>query len=127
MCFRLRTTADLKPVDDLMVYKKSLKNRMAGFRWSYANDTNVDGFVVSYDGKAFKKAKNVSLVPPTKCSAWPDHYCHTFYNMTPSNAYTFQVGTRRTTAQKYENNRVGKSTTRVNDSRGDNILCFCVR
>lgn len=78
---------------------------MAGFRWSYVNDTDADGFIVSYDdGDAYKKAKNVSLVPPTKCSAWPEYYCHTFYNMTPSNAYTFKVGWA--IGSEVQNNRV---------------------
>lgn len=74
-----------------MVYKKSLKNRMVGFRWSYAQDTNVDGFIVSFNENPLIITKNVSIIPPQKCSAWPEYYCHTFYNLTPSNNYTFKV------------------------------------
>lgn len=72
------------PVDDLMVYKKSLKNRMAGFRWSYVVNTNIDGFIVSFNDTA-------SVIPLERCSAWPQYYCHTFYNLSPSNTYTFKV------------------------------------
>lgn len=89
--FLLYQFIDLKPVEDLMVYKKSLRNRMVGFRWSYAQDTNVDGFIVSFNENPLIITKNVSIIPPQKCSAWPEYYCHTFYNLTPSNNYTFKV------------------------------------
>ncbi|XP_008186132.1 uncharacterized protein LOC100169299 [Acyrthosiphon pisum] len=82
---------NLKPVEDLVVYKKSLKNRMAGFRWRYSQDTNVDGFIVSFDENPLINTKNVSIIPPQKCSAWPEYYCHTFYNLSPSNNYTFKI------------------------------------
>lgn len=74
-----------------MVYKKSLKNRIVGFRWSYSQDTNLDGFIVSYNENSFMNTKNVTIIPPQKCSAWPEYYCHTFYNLSPSNNYTFKV------------------------------------
>ncbi|XP_029345320.1 neural cell adhesion molecule L1 isoform X2 [Acyrthosiphon pisum] len=76
---------NLKPVEDLVVYKKSLKNRMVGLRWSYTQDTNVEGFIVSFNDK------NVSIITPQKCSAWPEYYCHTFYNLSPSNNYIFKI------------------------------------
>ncbi|XP_060872815.1 uncharacterized protein LOC132946770 [Metopolophium dirhodum] len=83
---------NLKPVEDLVVYKKSQKNRMAGFRWRYSQDTNVDGFIVSFDENPLINTKNVSIIPPQKCSAWPEYYCHTFYNMSKmSNNYTFKI------------------------------------
>eukprot|EP00102_Acyrthosiphon_pisum_P025257 XP_016662467.1 PREDICTED: uncharacterized protein LOC100570133 [Acyrthosiphon pisum] len=76
---------NLKPVGDLVVYKKSLKNRMVGLRWSYTQDSNVEGFIVSFNDK------NVSIIAPQKCSAWPEYYCHTFYNLSPSNNYIFKI------------------------------------
>eukprot|EP00102_Acyrthosiphon_pisum_P016610 XP_008187621.2 PREDICTED: uncharacterized protein LOC100570673 [Acyrthosiphon pisum] len=82
---------NLKPVEDLVVYKKSLKNRMAGFRWSYSQDTNIDGFLVSIDENPLINTTNVSIIPPQKCSAWPEYYCYTFYNLSPSNNYTFKI------------------------------------
>ncbi|XP_001948568.2 uncharacterized protein LOC100163240 [Acyrthosiphon pisum] len=82
---------NLKPVEDLVVYKKSLKNRMVGFRWGYSQDTNIDGFIVSFDENPLTNTKNVSIIPPQKCSAWPEYYCHTFYNLSPSNNYTFKI------------------------------------
>ncbi|XP_060872331.1 uncharacterized protein LOC132946371 [Metopolophium dirhodum] len=82
---------NLKPVEDLVVYKKSLKNRMAGFRWSHTQDTNVEGFIVSFNDNPLINTKNVSIIPPQKCSAWPEYYCHTFYNLSPSNNYTFKI------------------------------------
>ncbi|XP_060872332.1 LOW QUALITY PROTEIN: uncharacterized protein LOC132946372 [Metopolophium dirhodum] len=83
---------NLKPVEDLVVYKKSLKNRMAGFRWRYSQDTNVDGFIVSFDENPLIHTKNVSIIPPQECSAWPKYYCHTFYNLSKtSNNYTFNI------------------------------------
>ncbi|KAL4085361.1 hypothetical protein QTP88_027220 [Uroleucon formosanum] len=82
---------NLKPVEDLMVYKKSLKNRMVGFRWSYSQDKNIDGFIVSFNENPLINTNNVSIIPPQKCSAWPEYYCHTFYNLSPSNNYTFKI------------------------------------
>ncbi|XP_008188160.2 uncharacterized protein LOC100568743 [Acyrthosiphon pisum] len=82
---------NLKPVEDLVVYKKSPKNRMVGFRWNYTQDTNVDGFIVSFDENPLINTKNTSIIPLQKCSAWPEYYCHTFYNLSPSNNYTFKI------------------------------------
>jgi len=75
---------DLKAIEDLIVYKKSLKKRMVGFRWSYSQNTTLDGFIVSFNESNF-------IIPPQKCSAWPEYYCHTFYNLSPSSSYTFKV------------------------------------
>ncbi|CAI6354595.1 unnamed protein product [Macrosiphum euphorbiae] len=82
---------NLKPVEDLVVYKKSLKNHMAGIRWRYSQDTNVEGFIVSFNENPLINTKNVSIIPPQKCSAWPEYYCHTFYHLSPSNKYTFKI------------------------------------
>ncbi|XP_060854158.1 tenascin-like isoform X2 [Rhopalosiphum padi] len=75
---------NLKSIEDLVVYKKSLKNRMVGFRWSYSQDTNLNGFIVSFNESNF-------IIPPQTCSAWPEYYCHTFYNLSPSSSYTFKI------------------------------------
>ncbi|CAI6352820.1 unnamed protein product [Macrosiphum euphorbiae] len=83
---------NLKPVEDLVVYKKSLKNHMAGIRWRYSQDTNVDGFIVLFDENPLINTKNVSIIPPQNCSAWPEYYCHTFYNLSKtSNNYIFKI------------------------------------
>lgn len=78
-------------VDNLVVYKKSLKYRMVGLRWSYSETENVDGFITSFNTNVFTNATNTSTIPPTKCSAWPNYYCHTFYNLGPNYNYTFTV------------------------------------
>lgn len=77
-----------------MVYKKSLKNRTVGLRWSYVENTNIDGFIVSFNKDAYRNTQNDSIIPLTKCSAWPKYYCHTFYNLNPGNSYTFKVRIR---------------------------------
>lgn len=77
-----------------MVYKKSLKNRMVGIRWAYAETTNLDGFIVSFKDISLTNHQNISVIPLTKCSAWPEYYCHTFYHLNPSNSYTFEVRIR---------------------------------
>lgn len=77
-----------------MVYKKSLKNRMVGLRWSYVNNTNLNGFIVSIDVDAAKNESNLFVIPVQKCSAWPLYYCHTLNNLIPSNEYTFKVRNR---------------------------------
>lgn len=85
---------DLKSVDDLIVYKKSLKNRMVGLRWTYVDHRNLDGFIVScFNDIGLTNPQNVSTISLTKCSAWPEYYCHTLYNLNPNNNYTFKVCT----------------------------------
>lgn len=80
------------PVEDLMVYKKSLENRMVGLRWSFSENKNLIGFIVSFDGDApTTTSQNVTVIPPIKCSTWPDYYCHTFNNLSVSGNYTFKV------------------------------------
>lgn len=78
-------------VDNLMVYKKSLKYRMVGLRWSFSETENVDGFITSFNTNVFSNATNTSTIPSTKCSAWPNYYCHTFYNLGPNYNHTFKV------------------------------------
>ncbi|VVC38854.1 Fibronectin type III,EGF-like, conserved site,Immunoglobulin-like fold,EGF-like domain [Cinara cedri] len=79
--FRVNFTTklmNLKPVDDLMVYKKSAKSRVVGLRWSFfSENTNLSGFIVSFN----ENLTNTSFILPMKCPAWPEYYCHTFYNL----------------------------------------------
>lgn len=90
----------MEPVDNLMVYKKSLKSRMVGLRWSYTENTNLDGFIVSINEKDVKNDQNYSSIHPNKCNAWPEYYCHTLNHLTPSKSYTFRV----CNAQEYKIN-----------------------
>lgn len=82
---------DLVPVNNLMVYKKSLKNRMVGFRWSYPENSNLEKFLISLNEDISTTSKNITEIAPKKCLAWPLYYCHTFYNVVPSNNYTIKV------------------------------------
>lgn len=79
------------PVNDVMVYKKSLSNRMVGLRWKYSDNTNLDGFIVWINKNNSVNITNALVISPEKCSAWPEYYCHTFYNLSPSKNYTFKV------------------------------------
>lgn len=80
------------PIEDLMVYKKSFEDRMVGLRWSYSENKNLVGFIVSFDENALTtKSQNVTIIPPTKCSTWPNYYCHTFNNLSASGNCTFKV------------------------------------
>ncbi|CAI6356794.1 unnamed protein product [Macrosiphum euphorbiae] len=82
----------LGQVDDLMVYKKAMKNKVVGLRWNYPDDSSLDGFIISYDDISFiGHEKNVTIVPPRKCSAWPEYFCHTFYDLSSSKNVTFKV------------------------------------
>lgn len=89
ICFHAQ--ADLAAVDDLVVYKKSPKYQLVGLRWYYLEDAHLDGFIVSINQNAFGKANNISIIAPTKCSAWPEYYCHTFHNLSPIHKFTFKV------------------------------------
>lgn len=79
------------PVNDVMVYKKSFSNRMVGLRWKYSDDSNLDGFIVWINKNDSVNITNASVISPKKCSAWPEYYCQTFYNLSPINNYTFKV------------------------------------
>lgn len=81
----------LEPVSDLVAYKKSLKYQLVGLRWYYSEDANLDGFIVSINEDAFGNANNISVISPTKCSAWPEYYCHTYHNLSPINNFTFKI------------------------------------
>lgn len=85
----------LGEVKDLTVYKKNIKNKVVGLRWHYPDDSNLDGFIISFesfdDGSYITHEKNVTIVSPRKCSAWPEYFCHTFYDLSPSKNSTFKV------------------------------------
>jgi len=78
------------PVYDLVVYKKNLRHRSVGLRWYYLEDATLNGFIVSIN-KDGGNANNVIVIAPTKCSAWPEYYCHNFNNLSPANTFTFNV------------------------------------
>jgi len=74
------------------VYKKAMKNKVVGLRWNYPDDLNLDGFIISFDDSSFiGHEKNVTIIPPRKCSAWPEYFCHTFYDLSSSKNVTFKV------------------------------------
>jgi len=93
ICFY--TNADLTPVDDLVVYKKSLKYRLVGLRWYYIEDASLDGFIISMhedtSEETFGNENKVSVITPTKCPAWPKYYCYTYRDLSPTNNFTFNV------------------------------------
>lgn len=84
-------TRYLTPVDDLVVYKKSLKYRLVGLRWYYKEDASLDGFIISMNEDTFGNEKKVSVITPTKCPAWPKYYCYTYRNLSPTNNFTFNI------------------------------------
>ncbi|KAL5238474.1 hypothetical protein ACI65C_005884 [Semiaphis heraclei] len=82
----------LGPVNDLMVYKTNVKDKVVGLRWRYPDISNLDGFIISVDDGSFiADEKNVTVVPPNKCSAWPEYFCHTFYDLSFSTNSTFKI------------------------------------
>jgi len=85
------TYTDLVPVYDIVAYKKSLRHRSVGLRWYYIEDANLNGFIVSFNKDGFGNKKNVIEIAPTKCSAWPEYYCHDFNNLSPAVTFTFNV------------------------------------
>lgn len=75
-----------------MVYKTNVKDKVVGLRWRYPDISNLDGFIISVDDGSFiADEKNVTVVPPNKCSAWPEYFCHTFYDLSFSTNSTFKV------------------------------------
>ncbi|XP_016657825.1 uncharacterized protein LOC100161662 isoform X1 [Acyrthosiphon pisum] len=80
----------LVPVYDIVAYKKSLRHRSVGLRWYYLEDANLNGFIVSINEDG-GNANNVIVIAATKCSAWPEYYCHNFNNLNPANTFTFNI------------------------------------
>lgn len=85
----------MTPVDDLIIYKKSFKNRMLGLRWSYSDVQNLDGFFVSFHNNTAENLKNETVIPPIACLAWPNYYCYTFYNLNFNNNHTIKVNIKK--------------------------------
>jgi len=74
------------------MYKTNMKDKVVGLRWHYPNDLNLDGFIISFDdGSSIVHEKNVTIIPPNKCSAWPEYFCYTFYNLSFSKNSMFEV------------------------------------
>lgn len=91
------TYTDLVPVYDIVAYKKSLRHRLVGLRWYYIEDANLNGFIVSFIKDGFGKKKNFIEIAPTKCSAWPEYYCHDFNYLSDAVTFTFYVCIRQIT------------------------------
>lgn len=88
----LCTSIVLMPIENLTVYMKSLENGVVGLRWSYLENSNLLGFVVSFNkDKITPKSQNVSIIFPTKCPIWSNYFCHTFVNLTAIGNFTFNV------------------------------------
>lgn len=80
----------LNSVKELVVYKMDQQNNTVGLRWSYSEENELDGFIISID--TFNHSDNKeSVIGLTKCSAWPTYYCHTIKDLTPNTNYTFKV------------------------------------
>lgn len=81
------------PVNKLVIYTMSLKDGIAGLRWSYSNNANVNGFNVSHKDVSTNTQDNANIPIANKCSTWPEYYCYTFYNIKLSNNSVFIVRT----------------------------------
>ncbi|XP_027837642.2 uncharacterized protein LOC114120057 [Aphis gossypii] len=80
----------LVPVDELIVYKKNLKRKSIGIRWSF-NDTDIiDGFIVIVIDENLSSTKQI-IIEPERCIAWPTFYCTTIDNLIPNNQYTIKI------------------------------------
>lgn len=66
---------------------------MAGIRWNYLNNTNINGFIVSHMDASTSTHTNSKISLTNKCSAWPEYYCYTFKNLSLSNNSVFMVHT----------------------------------
>lgn len=87
----------LVPVNDLIVYKKNLKDKSFGIRWSFPGEysRNADGFIitaVAADAENNTNFTKITTVNPEKCSAWPTFYCATLKNLSINiNQYQINV------------------------------------
>lgn len=80
----------LVAVDELVVYKKNLKRKSIGIRWSFPEEYIVNGFIIMAIDNNINSAKQI-VVEPKKCTAWPMLYCATIENLIPNNEYTIKV------------------------------------
>ncbi|XP_060876579.1 uncharacterized protein LOC132949615 [Metopolophium dirhodum] len=83
-------TKFLEPVDELIVYKKNLKHKSIGIRWSFSDEDIIDGFIVSAIDENMNSTKQITI-EPKRCVAWPKLYCTTFENLILNHQYTIQI------------------------------------
>ncbi|XP_060851896.1 uncharacterized protein LOC132930188 isoform X2 [Rhopalosiphum padi] len=84
-------TKFLVPVDELIVYKKNLKKKSIGIRWSYPDENVINGFIVIAIDENLNSTKQIIIEPAERCVAWPSFYCTTFDNLIPNNQYTIKI------------------------------------
>ncbi|KAL4119661.1 hypothetical protein QTP88_012455 [Uroleucon formosanum] len=80
----------LKPVDDLIVYKKNLKRKSIGIRWSFPNENIINGFIVSTIDENMNSTKQITI-DPERCVVWQQLYCTTLENLIPNHQYTIKI------------------------------------
>lgn len=83
-------TKFLEPVDELMVYKKNLKRKSIGIRWSYPDENIVNGFIVIAIDENMNNTKQITI-EPERCVVWQKLYCTTFENLIPNHQYTIKI------------------------------------
>ncbi|CAI6376985.1 unnamed protein product [Macrosiphum euphorbiae] len=83
-------TKFLEPVDELIVYKKNLKRKSIGIRWSYPDENIVNGFIISAIDENINSTKQITI-EPERCVVWPKLYCTTFENLIPNHQYTIKI------------------------------------
>ncbi|VVC28416.1 Fibronectin type III,EGF-like, conserved site,Immunoglobulin-like fold [Cinara cedri] len=69
---------NLTSINDLMVYKTNIKNHMIGIRWKCTKENTILDVVLVTPNN--EKLMHETINNATKCSAWPEYYCHTFNN-----------------------------------------------
>jgi len=72
------------------VYKKNLKHKSIGIRWSYPDEYVIDGFIILVINDEIDFTKEI-IVSTEKCVAWPMFYCATFEGLIPNKQYTIKV------------------------------------
>uniref|UniRef100_A0A2S2QAU1 Angiopoietin-1 receptor n=2 Tax=Sipha flava TaxID=143950 RepID=A0A2S2QAU1_9HEMI len=91
------TTKIIKPVpiiDDLLIYKKSVKNKMLGLRWKYSNVSNIENiekFNIFVYGTNTTNVIKENNIEPEKCSNWPEFYCYTIKDLDLKNINEVKV------------------------------------
>ncbi|KAL5235451.1 hypothetical protein ACI65C_002861 [Semiaphis heraclei] len=83
-------TKYLVPVDDLIVYKKNLKRKSIGIKWSFPDENIINGFIVSAIDESMNSTKQITI-EPQRCIAWPKLFCTTFENLIPNHQYTIKI------------------------------------
>ncbi|CAI6369742.1 unnamed protein product [Macrosiphum euphorbiae] len=78
------------PVYELIVYKKDLKHKSIGIRWSFPDENIINGFIVSAIDENMNSTKQITI-EPKRCIAWPKLYCTTFENLILNHQYTIKI------------------------------------